>query len=72
MGDVKLAEGLWRGLVEMRLGEKAKIKIKKKFAFGRPGEVEKLDFPFEFRSGERREKLLSKNVIYEVELLQFV
>jgi len=58
--------------MEMRLGEKAKIKIKKKFAFGRPGEVEKLDFPFAFSSGERREKLVSKNVIYEVELLQFV
>lgn len=55
--------------MEMRLGEKAKIKIKKKFAFGRPGEVERLDFPQEYFSGERREKLVSKNVIYEVELL---
>lgn len=69
LGDVKLAEGLWRGIMEMRLGEKAKIKIKKKFAFGRPGEVERLDFPQEYFSGERREKLVSKNVIYEVELL---
>jgi len=51
---VKLAEGLWRGIMEMRLGEKAKIKIKKKFAFGRPGEVDKLDFPPEFSTGERR------------------
>lgn len=72
MGDVKLAEGLWRGIMEMRLGEKAKIKIKKKFAFGRPGEVDKLDFPPDFAIGERREKLRSKNVIYEVELLQFI
>ena len=72
LGDVKLAEGLWRGIMEMRLGEKAKIKIKKKFAYGRPGEVDKLDFPPEFVSGERRQKLLTKNVIYEVELLQFV
>lgn len=72
MGDIKLAEGLWRGIMEMRLNEKAKIKIKKKFAFGRPGEVEKLDFPAEFKAGERREKLVTKNVIYEVELLQFV
>ena len=72
LGDVKLAEGLWRGIMEMRLGEKAKIKIKKKFAYGRPGEVDKLDFPPEFASGERRQKLLTKNVIYEVELLQFV
>jgi len=72
LGDIKLIEGLWRGIMEMRLGEKAKIKIKKKFAFGRPGEVDKLDFPHEFRQGDRREKLVSKNVIYEVELLQFV
>ena len=53
----------------MRLGEKAKIKIKKKFAFGRPGEVDKLAFPKDFGEGERRHKLVTKGVIYEVELL---
>lgn len=56
----------------MRVGEKAKLKIKRKYAFGRPGEVDKLRFPAQYSAGERREKLVSKNVIYEVELLQFI
>jgi FKBP-type peptidyl-prolyl cis-trans isomerase 2 len=54
LGDITLIEGLWRGIMEMRLGEKAKIKIKKKFGFGRPGEVDKLIFPKDFSEGERR------------------
>jgi FKBP-type peptidyl-prolyl cis-trans isomerase len=69
LGDIKLIEGMWRGIMEMRVGEKAKIKIKKKFAFGRPGEIDKLDFPPGFEAGEKREKLVSKNVIYEIELV---
>lgn len=68
VGDIKLIEGLWRGLMEMRVGERAKIRIKKKFAFGRPGEVEKLLWP----ANADREKLKSKAVIYEVELVQMV
>jgi hypothetical protein len=30
-------------------GEKAKIKIKKKYAFGRPGEVDKLVYPHGYK-----------------------
>jgi len=45
IGDIAWPEGLWRGLQNMRKGESAKIRIKKKFAFGRPGEVEALRFP---------------------------
>jgi hypothetical protein len=56
----------------MREGERAKIKIKKRYAFGRPGEVDKLVFPPAYSAGERREKLVSKAVIYEVELLKFI
>jgi hypothetical protein len=44
----------------MRIGERAKIKIKKKFAFGRPGEIDKLKFP----PNCDIEKLKSKAVIY--------
>ena len=65
IGDIKLIEGLWRGIMEMRVGERAKIRIKKKFAFGRPGEVDKLIWPAQ----ANLEKLKSKNVIYEVELV---
>lgn len=53
----------------MRVGEKAKIKMKQKYAFGRPGEIDKLVFPKAYASGERRAKLTSKKVIYEVELV---
>lgn len=53
----------------MRVGEKAKIRIKKKFAFGRPGEVEKLLWPAAYKN---REKLRTKAVIYEVELVQMI
>jgi hypothetical protein len=56
----------------MREGEKAKIKSKKKYAFGRPGEIDKLVFPHGYDSGEGREKITSKGVIYEVELVKFV
>ena len=57
----------------MRQGEKAKIRIKKKYGFGRPGEVEKLIFPPGFaEAGEKRDKITNKAVIYEVELLLFV
>ena len=45
LGDIHSIEGLWRGIQEMRKGETAKIRIKKKYAFGRPGEVDKLSFP---------------------------
>ena len=72
LGDIRYIEGFWRGITEMRAGEKAKLRIKKKYAFGRPGEVEKLIFPAGYTEGERREKLTSKAVIYEVELVKFI
>ncbi len=52
----------------MRIGERAKIKIKKKFAFGRPGEIDKLKFP----PNCDIEKLKSKAVIYQVTLLKMI
>lgn len=66
-----MIEGLWRGIMNMRVGEKSKIRIKKKFGFGRPGEVDKLQFPAT-AGVEVVEKLKSKNVIYEVELIKMV
>jgi hypothetical protein len=56
----------------MREGERAKLKIKRIYAFGRPGEVEKLVFPNAYKEGDRRSKLTSKAVIYEVELVKFI
>lgn len=54
--------------MDMRIGEKSKIRIKKKFGFGRPGEVDKLVFPAT-AGADVVEKMKSKNVIYEIELL---
>ena len=60
----------------MRKGETSKIRVKKKFAFGRPGEVEALKFPQGYSTkevdSERRKKLLSKGVIYELTLVDFI
>ena len=52
IGDIAWPEGLWRGLQNMRKGESAKIRIKKKFAFGRPGEVDALRFPPGYSTSE--------------------
>ena len=76
IGSMQWPEGLWRGLQYMRKNERSKIRIQKKFAFGRPGEVDKLRFPPGFSDSEddadRRAKLLSKAVIYEVTMLDWI
>mmetsp|Transcript_40013 Transcript_40013/g.52390 ORF Transcript_40013/g.52390 Transcript_40013/m.52390 type:complete len:116 (+) Transcript_40013:457-804(+) len=60
----------------MRRNERAKIRVQKKHAFGRCGEVDKLRFPKGYseseQDAERRAKLTSKAVIYEVTLLDWV
>ena len=52
IGDISWPEGLWRGLQYMRKNERAKIRVQKKFAFGRPGEVECLRFPRGYSTDE--------------------
>lgn len=56
----------------MRKNEKAKIKIQKKYAFGRKQNVDKLRFPIGYEEGENRELLLKKGIIYEVKLLDWI
>jgi hypothetical protein len=56
----------------MREGERAKLRIKSKYGFGRPGEVDKLIFPPHYTEGDRKQKLTTKAVIYEVELVKFI
>ena len=76
IGDISWPEGLWKGMQFMRKGERAKIRIQKKHGFGRIGEVDKLRFPRGFseseEDAERRAKLTSKAVIYEVTLVDWV
>ena len=76
LGDISWPEGMWRGIQNMRKGEKAKVRIQKKFAYGRPGEVDKLRFPrgysLEEKDQERRTKLTSKAVIYELTLVDWI
>ena len=73
LGDIAWSEGLWRGIQNMRKNEKSKIRIQKKYAFGRPGEIDKMRFPPGFSLDEadaaRRAKITSKAVIYEVTLV---
>ena len=60
----------------MRKNERAKIRIKKKHAFGRSGEIDKLRFPKGYseseQDAERRAKLVSKAVIYEVTMIDWI
>ena len=71
LGDIAWPEGLWKGIEEMRKGEKSKIKIQKKYAFGRKENVDKLRIPTSISTEEEKQQLLSKGVIYEVELLDW-
>ena len=58
----------------MRKNEKAKLKIKKKYGFGRKEQVDKLKFPpgYEEEGSEKRQRLLTKGIIYEVKLIDWV
>lgn len=60
----------------MRKGERAKLRMKKKYAFGRPGAIDKIRWPKGFsdspEDAERREKITSKSVIYDVTLVDWV
>lgn len=58
----------------MRKNEKAKIKIKKKYGFGRKEQVDKLRFPqgYEEEGSDSRNRLISKGIIYEVQLLDWI
>lgn len=57
----------------MRKNEKAKIKIKRKYGFGRKENVDKLKFPLGYEEeGPKRERLMKKGIIYEVKLLDWV
>lgn len=58
----------------MRKNEKAKIKIKPKYGFGREDNGDKLKWPkgYEELESENRKKLTSKGIIYEVKLLDWI
>ena len=58
----------------MRIGEIAKIRIKKIHGFGRPLRVEELNFPpgYEEEGSEKRARLQKDQIIYEVEVMDFV
>ena len=76
IGDIVWPEGLWKGMQDMRRGEKSKIRIQKLHAFGRLGEVDKLRFPKGYSTSEadaeRRAKIISKAVIYEVTMVDWI
>jgi len=57
----------------MRVGETAKIRIKKIHGFGRPLRVDELKFPkgYEVEGSDNRKRLTGETIIYEVELIDF-
>ena len=58
----------------MRKNEKAKIKIKRKYGFGRKANIDKLRFPkgYDEVDSENRKRLMTKGIIYEVKLLDWI
>lgn len=70
LGDNTWPDGLQTGAEKMRVGEVAKIYIKKKHGFGRPLRVDELNFPKGYEDGAGRERLINEQIIYEVELVQ--
>ena len=74
LGDNSWPDGLQTGVEKMRKGEKAKIRIKKKHGFGRPLRQDELKFPEEFdeEGSENKKRLTSEQIVYEVELVDFV
>ena len=83
LGDHSTPDGLQTGVEKMRVGEKSKIRIKKKHGFGREPKVDmdgkalkvdELVFPKGCTDEESplRKRLLSEIIIYEVELCGFI
>ena len=72
--DNSWPDGLQTGVEKMRKGETAKIYIKKKHGFGRPLRQDELRFPkgYDEPGSEDKERLLKEQIIYEVELVDFV
>lgn len=85
LGDIRWPEGLWKGIMQMRKNETAKIRIKKKkYGYGRKLKTEELSFPAGYEvpketespegqaQVERRKRLMTKGIIYEVKLLDWI
>ena len=70
LGDDSWPHGVQTGVEQMRVGEVAKIRIKKKHGFGRALKVDELKFPQGWSEGAGRERLVNEQIIYEVELIR--
>lgn len=71
LNDKKWPEGLRMAIGKMRKNEKAKIKIKKSYGFGTTLDPELLKVPETCKDGEMNTRLKTKNIIYELELLDW-
>lgn len=72
VGDPSLPEGLSSAIQHMRKGEKAKLKFKKRLAFGPKQGGEGLKFPPGYEEGENKEFIQNHGVIYEVRMKDWV
>lgn len=64
-------EGLRMAIGKMRKGEKAKIKMKKSYAFGTNLDPDLLRIPKGWEEGDKLKRLQTKGVIYELELVDW-
>jgi hypothetical protein len=71
LNDKQWPEGLRMGLGKMRKTEKAKIKMRKSYGFGTSIDPELLRIPKSCTEGEMLERLKTKGIIYELELVDW-
>ena len=55
LGDPEVPYGLWRGIEQMRKGEKAKIMVKPRYGYAMPDYSRSIKFPEGWGEGERLE-----------------
>ncbi|CAI2361261.1 unnamed protein product [Moneuplotes crassus] len=71
LNDKQWPEGLRMGLGKMRKGEISKIKMRKSYGFGTSLDPELLRIPESCKEGENLQRIQTKGVIYEIELVDW-
>jgi hypothetical protein len=71
LNDKQWPEGLRIGIGKMRKAEKSKVKMRKSYGFGSTLDPELLRIPKSCEEGEMLERLKTKGIIYEVELIDW-
>ena len=54
LGDPEIPYGLWRGIEQMRRGEKSRIMVKPRYGYAMPDYARTVKFPEGWTEGERQ------------------